>query len=999
MPASHAFLPWLRRGFATRVQTPGARTSIDVRLTFNETLSEKATLAMYGPGDVVGIEPRAVARIWPRRDIHDAESNCFPLIEFYQSDLPWRFSPVPVAGDRLMPWMCLLVLAADEFERRAQSAILVTQPQALPRSDQLWAWAHVQVSGTRSIDAAGLSSLLTTEPHRVVARIVAPRRLVPDTTYTAFLVPTFERGRQAGLGQEPTAATEPAWDGTAPVELPVYYRWSFQTAFGDFEYLAKQLEGRELPSTLGTRPIDASDPGMSLPPASPSPISLAGALRAINAPPDNWSAADRAAFVPSLTTLVNRQDDLLQSGAGTRIVSPPLYARWHAALTRLDASAPRPYCFELNADPRHRTTAGLGAQVVQREHQALLASAWQQVGEVRRLNDELRFAQLARAAAQRLYQRHVLPAKGASLVALSTPVHRLVRIGERTVRARFDESPIPQPLLEPAMRRLARPTGPLGRRQGRIERSDAVSFVERLNRHERSLAPERPVPEQLATASKLAKDSVPDWLDGQIFRSLRQLPREKLLAWAAVFLVAAFFCFATAIAIPIGIILLAGAATAFKLAVAPPGVVRRWEAQLALRDAALTSEHVRAAAVLDGFAPTEGDVNLRNAPAPQRGTGRAETEASRAFRSAATGLFDAFRRPVPTLERPRSVDFDGVVTALRRELDPAKTIAGAMKDRFQVRPGVLWEPDDPVEPIMAAPEFPQPMYEPLKRLSQEWLLPGVSTVLPNTVGVLSTNQKFVEAYMVGLNHEAARMLLFNEYPTDQRGTYFRQFWDVRGYAGLPGNEQAEALRDILRIHEWRATAPLGVNSARRAPPGGEHLVLLIRGELLKRYPTTIVQAVRAKWAAGVRELDESTVKAPVFAGTLEPDIAFFGFELTPAQARGVTDPSGDPGWFFVLAEHPTEPRFGLDAEKGPPTPGASPWTALSWPDLAVDEPSLAALRVIDLAAELPDTSGIIDPAGAKWHAQAGARAADLAYITLRLPFRIGIHADDLLPPP
>ena len=32
--------------------------------------------------------------------------------------------------------------------------------------------------------------------------------------------------------------------------------------------------------------------------------------------------------------------------------------------------------------------------------------------------------------------------------------------------------------------------------------------------------------------------------------------------------------------------------------------------------------------------------------------------------------------------------------------------------------------------------------------------------------------------MVGLNHEFARELLWREYPTDQRGSYFRQFWDV-----------------------------------------------------------------------------------------------------------------------------------------------------------------------------------------------------------------------------
>ena len=49
--------------------------------------------------------------------------------------------------------------------------------------------------------------------------------------------------------------------------------------------------------------------------------------------------------------------------------------------------------------------------------------------------------------------------------------------------------------------------------------------------------------------------------------------------------------------------------------------------------------------------------------------------------------------------------------------------------------------------------------------------------------VLRTNWAVVEAVLVGMNHEMARKLLWNGYPTDQRGTYFRTFWDARGTAG------------------------------------------------------------------------------------------------------------------------------------------------------------------------------------------------------------------------
>ncbi len=39
-------------------------------------------------------------------------------------------------------------------------------------------------------------------------------------------------------------------------------------------------------------------------------------------------------------------------------------------------------------------------------------------------------------------------------------------------------------------------------------------------------------------------------------------------------------------------------------------------------------------------------------------------------------------------------------------------------------------------------------------------------------------QDFSESNMVGLNHEMARELLWSEFPTDQRSTSFRQFWDT-----------------------------------------------------------------------------------------------------------------------------------------------------------------------------------------------------------------------------
>src|SRR5919204_5372147 len=102
--------------------------------------------------------------------------------------------------------------------------------------------------------------------------------------------------------------------------------------------------------------------------------------------------------------------------------------------------------------------------------------------------------------------------------------------------------------------------------------------------------------------------------------------------------------------------------------------------------------------------------------------------------------------------------------------------------------------------------------------------------------------------MVGLNHEMGRELLWREYPTDQRGSYFRQFWDVNlVLPPAPTPEDRERLRDIPEIHTWSRHSALGEHNQRAAHGEEALLVLVVRGELLKRYPRTVIYAQKAQW--------------------------------------------------------------------------------------------------------------------------------------------------------
>src|SRR6187200_629700 len=97
LSGAYAFLPWLRRGLAASIERrdmtgpPATRATAEIAVDFNEhSLSATAPLTLAGPGDVAGLDPRAVIRVWPRPGVNDAEPNYFPLIEFDQADLPWR---------------------------------------------------------------------------------------------------------------------------------------------------------------------------------------------------------------------------------------------------------------------------------------------------------------------------------------------------------------------------------------------------------------------------------------------------------------------------------------------------------------------------------------------------------------------------------------------------------------------------------------------------------------------------------------------------------------------------------------------------------------------------------------------------------------------------------------------------------------------------------------------------------------------------------------------
>jgi hypothetical protein len=1030
------FLAWSRRGIGASVNNPDggslpSRSTLDVQLglTANGTAVSPAPdnkVQLFGPGDVAGIDPRHIIRTEPRHTTVNYEPNYLCGIEFDHPDLPWMFTPASPKGDRLRPWVALIVLKVGEFTApnvapNPLPVIDVTTLAPLQDLSESWNWAHVQVSGDDD-----LAQTLATAPGHVISRLVCPRRLDPETSYTAFLVPAFEIGRQAGLGNDVSAMTtaDPVWkSGTAvPLRLPVYYRFEFHTSDeGDFESLVRRLTPRVLPAEVGERPLDVSQPMPNFPSAG-TPLELEGALHSIASKPTNWTGADKDTFQTALQAFVNlgtsSTDDPAAPNADDPRVVPPIYGRWHAGVTGVNKTGAG-WVDGLNLDPRNRAAGGMGTQVVLEERTQLMASAWQQVAGVIKANQMLRQAQLARAALLQLFRQHFQPVISETLMYLTAPVHARILGSPITVRAIVRASRVPERMLSATFRRVSRPRRRIG-----VAPAARNQLITKVNAGQISIVPAPKPPGGMVSIEQVSSQHPPVTVPTTPWW-------QRPLLWILLLLVLLLVLFAGltvgwGLALILGVVVAAGVIFAFQmLAPTPPPT----PAPPPIAIASLTPQAADAAPQQSGFQILTTGTQPTASSAPPG----PDSAQALAFRNAIRDHFGALQSTPSDPPALPALNLDVLRQTVLTRLDPTVTVPARMRSMVSYST-ITWRPLDPIEPIMAAPEFPQAMYAPLRDLSEQYILPGVELIPPDTMGLLQTNHAFIEAYMVGLNHEMARQLLWNSYPTDQRGSYFRQFWDVSAYVRQPGDptdpdKLRELLKDIPPVHTWPKAAPLG-DHENRTDVVVDNVVLIVRGELFKRYPNAIVYAGKAKRdAQGHRVLDETDERYPIFRGTLTPDMTFLGFNLSAADARGGT-PKSPEGFFFVFQEQPSEPRFGLEPKTQNGT--VTRWADLSWtnfstggtgnvvPDVPLhtskgieilQSPWRMASRVFQLtmtALKLPDfLSPAVSPSSVAIVADAadpndpnnkwGVNSAQTAYILLRLPFRILVHADLMMP--
>lgn len=1078
--AQYSFLPWLRQGFATKLRdadTLGAnvgesaeRASFRANLVLRyqpkddgapqEQYVEKQ-IHLHGPGDIVGIDQRALIRTFPARHVPDFEPNLLPYIEFYEEDFPWRYTPAAPAGKKLRPWLVLVVLKDKrpdlgqetgeyELQTRPEGNTTVTILPSIdllkifPPDNEAWAWAHVQLNQTA--EPTQVAEILRQNPDSGLSRLLSPRKLVKNTAYTAFLLPAFETGRRAGLGEDPAAAgglQKSSWSGSSRT-FPVYYQWSFKTGIdGDFESLVSVLKPVETKAEAGTLPMDVRTPGYGLDGAFGVRAHLG--FEAALLPPTYNTATFPAQSEPERAVDTGFQEKLqrlLNTGAEDRendpVIVPPIYGQWHALAQRIEASNPA-WLHDLNLDPKRRAAAGLGTETVRKSQEDLMRRAWQQVDAINEANRKIREGQFAKMITDRLYIKHLSAVDDDKFLRLTASMQGLTKRTDalKTLRAEIGDSRVPWAAQTAGFRKITRPQGPVSKVWEQSRAPEGVlqaSALQQLNAGGldgttgiataylktapasalSQTAAIQVIEQQFAVFDEshilVARTAISQILDGvdmsqgtaqvqaQMLQRLesmaatgRRSARDKGsaappppggLSGPALDIAQNFIQGLENITMEEGRPVLGFQKAPYEALFGShsnnkylgSGFLKRSDEELDKRKIAGIAKKEQISLYLEGLRELEGFVNQFQQPA----------------------LKPALPASIATIRAD-----------LQKKLSPLVTVDRLVRHKIQiwdVGVGAL-RPLESLKPVMKYPEFPEPMYEQVKKLSQDFILPNVSQLPPDSMTIMVSNQPFIEAYMAGLNHEMARELLWREFPTDQKGSYFRQFWKTTD--NILETDESKKL-DIREMHGWRGA--LG----QHAPNGGNNLVLVVRGRLFMKYPNTVLFAQKAAYPdydpadpnkTKPRVLAAQTaenVRFPIFSAFLEPDIFLFGFPFDAVTARGERVRKGEstagknPGWFFVFKERPGQTKFGLDDFADPiggstwPDPAFAPadWTTLTWEHL-VEKPEDMNNYLIQLGQKHIE---VTTSNGFRWN----DNAADMAAILLQNPVMYARHAEEMI---
>ena len=821
-----SFLPYTETDIASDAQAPTdpgkQRLYLDYNLEVHKGLTNTGSLSfgteLRGPGDIIGIDRAMISRIEPARGLRAFEPNYFPHIEFKAADFPWRYS-LDTSDHQRKPWLVLIVLKADEFEfldseQSPLSKIRVNDPEvSLPPLAQSWAYAHTHIGypedGNTDLDG------LAEDSDWACSRLLCPRRLKGQESYYAFLVPSYESGRLAGLGLKSSGHIydQPAWPSPDPLAdgltLPVYFNWRFVTDGGeDVEVLLRRLKGVDtnaLQADLGTPLASAQTPGYYVgyvaPPGQSFEIQSAMQILDSSSPSQNTASLETdidlaEKMKDTLDQVIEGEQDLWEDGDNDPLLAFSPYGFRYKPETEVSiAKANNNEWFDrINLDLKYRYAAGIGARVVQKYQEEISHICWTQYGDIIEANEKLARLQIAGELANSLVEKHFTKLPEAVAISLSEPLHNFVKTSSgKTIAQTLTDNGAPRSFASRALRRQS----------------------------SKRTMPEHAVdPAVTTTSGRVPMPGIP--VPGDIGTAPAQLA---------------------------------------------PGQIQMQTARVQMQ--AIPSPLI-AQKGLEASVQAEYDGLVE--PLTFAQTKRPKITKAKVLATSPAELSQPLATTYTSLPRTKAI----------------MTVAGLTEAELT----------DEIKPIWRSPEVPVPTVNLLKEVNAQALIAGSDKIPNNSISLFEENRAFIEAFLVGMNHEMNNELRWREFPTDMRGTIFKRFWGK----GLDMNDPSGD--DIDSIHKWRGK--LGTHVSEDAVNIDPSLIILIKGDIIRKLGNPIIK-LRISGTDGEPLTDNPDDYPPQFMGKVGPDTSYFGFDISESTVRSNLNQA-----YFIIYEPAGSFRFGLD---------------------------------------------------------------------------------------
>lgn len=229
------------------------------------------------------------------------------------------------------------------------------------------------------------------------------------------------------------------------------------------------------------------------------------------------------------------------------------------------------------------------------------------------------------------------------------------------------------------------------------------------------------------------------------------------------------------------------------------------------------------------------------------------------------------------------------------------------------------------EPLLAepevAPELDIPLWSFLNDNSRDWMLAGAGDIPADRVMAVQTNPVFVDAYLIGANHQTLGELRWRNLPITTRWTPLRRFWQrIDPQADAVATDIRPVVSLATDTEIWPEASLLG-DPSHQTTTQNVSLVIVVHSPLFRRYPATLIYLVPNDgppdpWTntPPLATPQERPRHFPIFTGRMTPDMVFFGFDLPP---QAITT------HWVVLEEPPRGLRFDHPDEvvdEAPPGP-------------------------------------------------------------------------------